>query len=118
MIVQSAMKRRMVREARRRRIRARVTGTTARPRLTVSRSNTGVYLQLVDDTKKATIVAVNDRGLSGKNKTERAKLAGKKLAELARKKNISAVVFDRAGFRYHGRIAAVAEGAREGGLTL
>jgi large subunit ribosomal protein L18 len=116
--MENAMKRRMVRQARRRRIRARITGTTARPRLTVSRSNTGVYIQIIDDAKKATIVAVHDRGLAGKNKLERAKLAGKKIAELARKKNISAVVFDRAGFRYHGRIAAVADGAREGGLTL
>lgn len=106
-----------LRRARVRRIRARVVGTSARPRLVASRTNTGMYVQLIDDSVGKTIVAVYDRGLKG-NKTERATLAGTKLAELALKKGIKQAVFDRAGRQYHGRVAAVAEGARKAGLAL
>ncbi|MFO0702870.1 MAG: 50S ribosomal protein L18 [Candidatus Andersenbacteria bacterium] len=113
-----AAERRRHRLARRRRVRARVHGTAARPRLAVYRSNTGVCLQLIDDTVGKTLVAVYDRGLTGKGKRARAEAAGKKVAELAGKQGIKAAVFDRGGFRYHGRIAAVADGARAGGLKV
>ena len=113
-----AQQRRTSRVARHRRVRARVRGTAARPRLAVYRSNTRTYLQLVDDAKGATLLAVNDAELTGKTKRERALAAGKKVAELASKQGIKAIVFDRGGFRYHGRIAAVAEGARAGGLKV
>jgi large subunit ribosomal protein L18 len=117
MISKTAQKQ-MIRRSRVRRIRARLAGTTERPRLVASRSNTGMYLQLIDDSKGATLVAVNDHGLKGKNKTERATLAATQLAEQAIKKGIKQVVFDRAGYAYHGRIAAVADAARKAGLKF
>ena len=119
-MMQIAEQRRTRRTARRRRIRARVLGTAAKPRFAVYRSNTGVYLQLIDDAAGKTIVAVHDRSVAGgaKGKQARAEAAGKKVAELATKKGIKAAVFDRGGFRYHGRIAAVATGARAGGLKV
>ncbi len=110
--------RRLARMARVRRVRAKISGTTVRPRVAVFRSNTGVVLQLIDDTKGQTLVAVFDRDLVGKNKTERAKAAGLKMADLIKKKGISTVVFDRGGFKYHGRVAAVATGLREGGIKV
>jgi len=106
------------REARRRRVRSKIVGTASRPRISVFRSNTSVYAQAIDDASGTTIAAVSDQGLKGKNKTERARAAGKKLGELLNKAKISSAVFDRAGFLYHGRVAAVAEGVREEGLTL
>src|SRR2546428_4971289 len=108
-MMQIAQQRRDRRTARRRRVRARVSGTAERPRLAVHRSNTGVYLQLIDDAAGKTIAAIYDRGLTGKSKRERAAAAGKKIAEVAGKRGIKAVVFDRGGFRFHGRVAAVAE---------
>jgi len=104
---------------RHRRVRAKVIGTAERPRFSVFRSNKHVFLQLVDDKKGATIVSVND--IKDKKKTakvESAKQAGKKIAELAKAKKIEGVVFDRGGYKYHGRVKAVAEGAREGGLKF
>lgn len=106
------------REARQRRIRARILGTATCPRLVVFKSNTGVYLQIVDDQTGKTIAAQKDNKLTGKNKTERARAAGKKIAELALKKKITKIVFDRGGNKYLGRVAAVAEGARAGGLKF
>lgn len=104
--------------ARVRRIRSKVVGSAKRPRLVASRSNAGMYVQLIDDTSGKTLFAIKDSDLKGSNKTERAFAAGKSLAEQAVKKGISQAVFDRAGFAYHGRVAAVAEGARKGGLRV
>lgn len=117
-MISMAQQRRSRRTARHRRVRSRVSGTAERPRLAVFRSNTGVYLQLIDDVAGKTLLSVRDRGLDGKGKTERAEAAGKKVAELATKKGITAAVFDRGGFRFHGRVAAVAAGARAGGLKV
>jgi large subunit ribosomal protein L18 len=111
------------RERRRVRIRKKVFGTAERPRLNVFRSAKHIYAQVVDDVKGATLVAASTlakdvRGkLSGK-KVEQAKAVGKALADACKAKNIEAVVFDRGGYRYHGRVKAVAEGAREGGLKF
>jgi len=100
------------------RIRAKVSGTSERPRLAIFKSNSYIYAQIIDDTKGNTLSAVSDLGLKGKTKTERAKLAGDALAKSAKAKGISAVVFDRGGFIYTGRVRAFAEGAREGGLIF
>jgi large subunit ribosomal protein L18 len=105
---------------RRRRVRARVTGTAERPRLSVYRSNRGVFAQLIDDSKGHTVAAVNwiEPDLRKLNASEQAKKAGELLAERAKKAGIETCVFDRAGYRYHGRVKALAEGAREGGLAF
>lgn len=103
---------------RHRRIRAKVSGTSARPRLSVFKSNNYIIAQLIDDTKGTTLVAVSDKGLKGKTKTLRAKEAGEALAKVALAKGINMVVFDRGGFIYTGRIRAFAEAAREGGLSF
>lgn len=109
------------RERRHKRIRARVCGTSARPRLAVFKSNKYLYGQLINDDKGVTLAAVSDAVLSKKEKgtkTVCARLLGKALAESAAKKNITTAVFDRGGFIYTGRIKAFAEGAREGGLKF
>lgn len=106
------------RTRRHKRIRAKVSGTAARPRLAIFKSNSYIYAQLIDDTKGATLAASSDLGLKGKTKTERAKLAGEALAKSAKAKGLEAVVFDRGGFIYTGRVRAFAEGAREGGLAF
>ncbi|HWO15617.1 MAG TPA: 50S ribosomal protein L18 [Solirubrobacterales bacterium] len=105
---------------RRRRVRARVTGTTERPRLSVYRSNRGVFAQLIDDGKGHTVAAVNwiEPELRKLSAGEQAKRAGELLAERARRAGIETCVFDRGGYRYHGRVKALAEGAREGGLKF
>lgn len=100
-----------------RKIRALVSGTEARPRLSVFRSNNYIYAQLIDDTKAVTLVAVSDHKAKG-TKMEGAIAAGKDLAKLAKAKGISAVVFDRNGFKYAGRIKAFADAARDGGLAF
>jgi large subunit ribosomal protein L18 len=100
-------------------IRTRVDGTGDRPRLAVFRSNRYMYAQLIDDVKAITLASASDISLSGKmTKVERASTVGKKLAEEAKKKNITAVVFDRGGFSYRGRVQALADGARSGGLIF
>ena len=100
-------------------IRSRVSGTGERPRLAVFRSNRYMYAQLIDDTLQITLASASDISLNDKmTKVERARTVGKKLAEEAKKKNIAAVVFDRGGFSYRGRVQALADGAREGGLTF
>lgn len=106
------------RTRRHRRIRAKVIGTSERPRLAIFKSNSYLYAQLIDDTKSATLSAVSDMGLKGKTKTERAKLAGTALAKSAKEKGVKEVVFDRGGFIYTGRVRAFADGAREGGLIF
>lgn len=90
------------------------------PRLVVTRSNKFIYAQIVNDTKGVTLASASDLKMSrdAKSKLERAKEIGENLAKLAAKKNIKKVVFDRAGYKYHGRIKAVAEGARVGGLEF
>jgi large subunit ribosomal protein L18 len=99
------------------RVRKRVQGTVERPRLVVFRSIKHIYAQLVDDVARRTILTVGDGGMSGK-KGEKATLVGKALAEKAKAAGISKVTFDRAGYRYHGRVKALADGAREGGLEF
>mgnify|MGYP003452619170 CR=1 FL=1 len=100
-------------------IRSRVSGTGDRPRLCVFRSNRYMYAQLIDDVLGVTLASASDIALSDKiTKVERAKVVGKKLADEAKKKNITTVVFDRGGFSYRGRVEALADGAREGGLNF
>jgi large subunit ribosomal protein L18 len=105
---------------RRRRVRARVTGTTQRPRLSVYRSNRGVFAQLIDDGKGHTVAAVNwiEPELRKLSASDQAKRAGELLAERAKAAGVETCVFDRGGYRYHGRVKALAEGAREGGLVF
>lgn len=108
-----------LRQARHVRIRKRITGTAQRPRLSVFRSVKHISAQLIDDTTGTTIAAASsvESGMKGGN-IEGAKLVGAKLAERAKAKGVEAVIFDRGGFRYHGRVAALAEGARDGGLNF
>lgn len=112
------------RAARHRRIRARVRGTAALPRLSVFRSLKAIEAQLVDDEKAVTLCSVrlsDAKGEKAEGKTGKVAasfLAGKQLAEKAKAKGIAKVVFDRGGYRYHGRVAAVADGARAGGLQF
>jgi large subunit ribosomal protein L18 len=105
---------------RRRRVRARVTGTAERPRLSVYRSNRGVFAQLVDDTKGHTLAAVNwiEPELRKLTATAQATKAGELLAERAKAAGVETCVFDRGGYQYHGRVKALADGAREGGLAF
>lgn len=105
---------------RHRRVRATMTGTAERPRLSVYRSNKRIVLQLIDDERGATLLGVSDRGVKGTKttKSERAFEAGKILAQKAIVGGIKNVVFDRGGYKYHGRVAKAAEGAREGGLQF
>jgi large subunit ribosomal protein L18 len=104
------------------RVRKKVNGTSSRPRLVVSRSARHVYVQVVDDIAGTTLASASTmesdlRTLSG-DKTAKAKKVGELVAERAKAAGVEAVVFDRGGNRYHGRVAAIAEGAREGGLSL
>jgi large subunit ribosomal protein L18 len=102
-------------------IRGKVTGTASKPRLSVFRSNKEIYAQLVDDVAGVSICSVgsfNNKEVTGANKTECATLVGKKIAEIASGKGVTEVVFDRNGYLYHGRVKALAEGAREGGLKF
>ncbi len=100
-------------------IRSRVSGTAQCPRLAVFRSNRYMYAQLIDDVLAVTLASASDIALSDKmTKVERATNVGKKLAEEAKKKKITTVVFDRGGFSYRGRVQALADGAREGGLVF
>ena len=105
---------------RRRRVRAKIRGTAERPRLSVFRSNKGVFAQLIDDNSGRTVAAVNwiEPDLRKLGAMEQAKRAGELLAERAKKNGVEACVFDRGGYRYHGRVRALAEGAREGGLQF
>ena len=100
------------------RIRARVIGTEERPRLAVFRSNRFVYAQLIDDGKGVTIAAANSRTEKGATARERAAAVGKAIADGAKAKGVTKAVFDRGGFQYQGVIAALADGAREGGLSF
>ena len=105
---------------RRRRVRAKVRGTAARPRISVFRSNRGIAAQLVDDERGHTLAAVSwtESDLRGLKPGEQAAQAGKVLAQRAKDAGIERAVFDRGGYQYHGRVKAFAEGVREGGLAV
>jgi large subunit ribosomal protein L18 len=105
---------------RRRRVRAKITGTAERPRVAVFRSNRGVTAQVIDDTAAHTLAAVSwtEEPLKALNRMEQATKAGALLAERAKAAGVETVVFDRGGYQYHGRVKAFAEGAREAGLNF
>jgi len=100
------------------RIRARVSGTALRPRLAVFRSNRFVYAQLINDETGTTIASADSRQMKGENNTQRATEVGKSIAASAKKAGVEQAVFDRGGFKYQGSVAALADGAREGGLQF
>jgi large subunit ribosomal protein L18 len=104
------------------RIRKKISGTAECPRLAVYRSNKEIYVQLIDDVAGHTLCSASSRDKQGKtftgNKTEKAKQVGKIIAERAAEKGITSIAFDRGGYLYHGRVKALAEGAREGGLIF
>ncbi|MFA6097803.1 MAG: 50S ribosomal protein L18 [Candidatus Paceibacterota bacterium] len=101
------------------RVRAKVAGTKEVPRLSVFRSNKGFFIQLIDDNEGKTLASVDSKEIKeAKKKTDAAKEGGKLIAKKAIEKKITKAVFDRGGYKYHGRIKAVAEGAREGGLKF
>lgn len=105
-------------------VRSQINGTAERPRFSVFRSNKGLFLQLVDDLKGVTLVSVSNKDLKAKDaktkgtKTDLSLELGKLIAEKAKAKKITTVVFDRSSYKYHGRVKAVADGAREGGLIF
>jgi large subunit ribosomal protein L18 len=111
---------RQLRERRHRRVRGKVSGTAERPRLAVFRSNLGISAQLVDDLGGKTLAAASWQQLKGfkGSKTEQAREVGKQLAANAKQTGLETCVFDRGGYLYHGRVKALAEGAREGGLKF
>ncbi len=108
------------RRRRHRRVRGRIAGTGERPRLSVSRSNKRIYAQLIDDERGHTVAAAgsHESALRGLAKGEAAGEVGKLLAERGTQAGVSRVVFDRGGYKYHGRVKALADGAREGGLEF
>jgi large subunit ribosomal protein L18 len=118
-----AKTRRTARVRRHARVRKSIAGTAERPRLAVYRSNRHIYVQLIDDRAAATLASASDAEVGGGGDGEKGKIAsakevGKLIADRAKGAGIDRVVFDRGGRRYHGRVAAVAEGAREGGLRI
>lgn len=117
MTVQTKPQRRL---RRRRRVRSKIRGSAERPRLSVFRSNRGVFAQLIDDDAARTVVAVSwtEPELRKLGSKEQAKKAGEILASRAKEAGVEACVFDRGGYQYHGRVRALAEGAREGGLSF
>ena len=100
------------------RVRKKVTGTPERPRLVVYRSLKHIYAQIVDDTGQRTLMSVSSQSVGEGKKTAKSAEVGKQLAAKAKEAGITRVVFDRAGYKYHGRVKAVADGAREGGLEF
>lgn len=108
-----------LRKKRHNRIRSKISGVAAKPRLVVFRSLTNNYAQIIDDENGLTIASSSDMKVKSKeNKTEKAKKVGMEIAKLAQEKKITEIVFDRNGYKYQGRIKALAEGAREGGLKF
>ncbi len=105
---------------RRRRVRAKITGSAERPRISVFRSNRGVFAQVIDDASGRTLAAVNwtEDDLKSLPRMEQARKAGERLAERAKAAGVESVVFDRGGYQYHGRVKALAEAAREAGLKF
>jgi large subunit ribosomal protein L18 len=116
----SVRSKQVIRLKRRRRVRAKVRGSAERPRISVFRSNRGISVQLIDDDAGRTLAAVNwtEEPLRELGSAEQAKQVGLLLAERAKAAGVSAVVFDRGGYQYHGRVQALADGAREGGLLF
>lgn len=108
------------RKKRQARIRAKITGTAKRPRVSIFRSNKYIYLQLIDDTSGKTLIGMNEKNvkLTAKTRLEKAKELGNMFAKKATEQKIHTVIFDRSGYAYHGRIKEVAEGLREGGLKV
>lgn len=117
--IDRAKERERVRRKRHRRVRGRVYGTGERPRLVVHRSLKHIEAQIVDDLAGQTLTGVNSRSLEIEGpKVDQARETGRRIAELAKERGIEKVVFDRGGYLYHGRVRALAEGAREGGLEF
>ena len=116
----AVLEKRARRSKRRRRIRGKVAGTAERPRLSVYRSNRGLFAQLIDDERGATLAAVGwiEPELKGLKPMEQAKRAGELIATRAKGAGVESCVFDRGGYRYHGRVKALADGARSEGLTF
>ena len=115
----ATLQKRMHREKRRKRVRRKVVGTAARPRLSVYRSNVHIYAQLIDDDAQTTLAAADSREVGpAENRKDAARKVGELIASKASDAGIETAVFDRGGNKYHGRLAALAEGAREGGLKL
>jgi large subunit ribosomal protein L18 len=115
----ATLQKRMHREKRRKRVRRKVAGTAERPRLSVYRSNVHIYAQLIDDDAQTTLAAADSREVGeAENRKDAARKVGGLIASKASDAGIETAVFDRGGNKYHGRIAALAEGAREGGLKL
>ncbi len=119
------LKKEDLRRKKKNRVRKKVNGTPERPRLSVYRSLNHMYAQLIDDTTGTTLVAASTKSKeiaddvkNAKSKVEKSHLVGKLLAQKAKEKGIESAVFDRNGFRYHGRVKAVADGAREGGINI
>ncbi|MFM7247065.1 MAG: 50S ribosomal protein L18 [Actinomycetota bacterium] len=106
------------RQRRHRRVRGKIIGTAERPRLAVFRSNTDIYAQVIDDAKGHTLAAADSRAVKDGDKSAKARATGALLAERAKAAGVDTVVFDRGGYLYHGRVKALAEGAREGGLRF
>ena len=100
------------------RVRKKISGGPSRPRLAVYRSNRHIYVQLIDDVAATTLAQASDREVAGTDKTSRAKAVGGLIAQRAKEAGIDRAVFDRGGRQYHGRVAALAQGAREGGLQI
>ena len=106
-------------EIRRKRVRAKIIGSDTRPRLSVYRSNKSIFCQVIDDAKGKTFISASFSEIkTGKNKTEKSYLLGELIAKKALAKKIKKVVFDKSGYKFHGRIKALAEGARKGGLIF
>ena len=103
---------------RKKRVRSKIAGTEECPRLAVFRSLKNIYAQVIDDAKGMTLAQANLKSLKAKNDISGAKKVGEKVAEICKGKNIEKVVFDRSGYKYHGKVKALAEGAREGGLKF
>ena len=115
----AVLQKRAHREKRRKRVRRKVVGTAERPRLSVYRSNVNIYAQLIDDDAARTLAAADSREVEeAENRKDAARKVGELIARKAQEAGIEVAVFDRGGNKYHGRIAALAEGAREGGLKL
>ena len=115
----AVLEKRMHREKRRKRVRRKIAGTAARPRLSVYRSNVHIYVQLIDDDAGETLAAADSRRVGeSENRKDAARKVGALIADRAAGAGIEAAVFDRGGNKYHGRIATLAQGAREGGLKL
>lgn len=106
------------RDRRRKRIRAKIFGSDTKPRLSIFRSNKYISAQLIDDSKGVTMAQATSKGIKNGSVAEKAKAVGKKIAEQALAKNVKLAVFDRGGYLYTGSVAALAEGAREGGLKF